>query len=852
MDSMLSGTKFTPTQDDEGDTSIQFLPASDFTKLEKKRGHKKKKIGLGIGFVVLAAVIALTTGLLVWHFDLRKDVRETKIYVGSISIPSQRFVDDYEDSNSTEFQNLAMQVNDKLKNVYMKIPVLSKYFVGSTVQDFSEDDSGNGDSVLAYYLSEFEVPRPLEDDVDEAIGALVVTEGGQQGRMGRRPVSSLSMNNVISGALDPRMTKTTFKDKKKYSYHTHNGETGTLQSPGFPDSPYPPNTFTQWRLRADPGYRVKVVFDTFNLEEDCQKDFIKVYDSLVPMEQRMLAEKCGYMNPNEPLSFTSSGNVMLLILVTSEEKNFPGFRVRYFQIPLKATDCGKILSGLKGTFTSPSFPSYYPPKTKCIWDIEVPIDRFIKVQFSKFMLAEPVKDKTCSNDYVEVNEERLCGEKRDNTVVISKTNQVRVVFNSDMSHVNRGFSAEFEAFLPSDPCPGKFKCANNLCIDNSMECDGRNDCGDNTDEDHCECKESQLRCGNGLCKAKFWQCDGLDDCGDNTDEVNCGSCSTGEFACRSGGCVSETLKCNGYPDCTDSSDESRCPKSLVVQCSENTYKCKSGHCISKLNPECDGEVDCEDRSDEAGCECGIRPYKSSRIVGGEFSSEGEWPWQVSLHIRGTGHVCGASVISNRWLVTAAHCVQDDDKIKYSRPDIWEAHLGLLIQSQTNKWTIKKNLKQIIPHPSYTPFNYDNDIALMELESKVTLNENIWPICLPASSHDFPAGKSVWITGWGHTREGGFAANILQKAEVRVINGTVCNKLMDGQITSRMLCAGVLTGGVDACQGDSGGPMSSTEAQGRVFLAGVVSWGDGCARKNKPGVYTRVTKFRDWIKEKTGV
>uniref|UniRef100_A0A8C2C9Y7 Suppression of tumorigenicity 14a n=1 Tax=Cyprinus carpio TaxID=7962 RepID=A0A8C2C9Y7_CYPCA len=549
----------------------------------------------------------------------------------------------------------------------------------------------------------------------------------------------------------------------RFTQHAKSSAEKIITSPGFPDKPYAPDSFVQWQLRGDPGHVLKLSFDTFNLEENCSNDFVRVYDSLVAVDKHLMEEECGFYSPSNPLTFISSRNVMLVTLVTNKEENFPGFRAQLA--------CGGKLSGTSGSFKSPNFPSYYPPNKTCQWDIE---------------------------------------------------------------------------FLNLSACPDKFQCDNKRCVNPSLRCDGWNDCGDSTDERNCKCDASVIQCRNGVCKPMFWRCDGVNDCGDDTDELNCG-CKSGEFQCKNNQCVSEKLKCDGNRDCKDGSDEDGCSRDM---CKDSTFMCSNGKCITKPNPMCDGQDDCGDGSDESNCNCGKKAYTKSRIVGGQDADVSEFPWQVSLHVKNTPHVCGASIISEQWLVTAAHCVQDDAKIKYSQPGTWEAYLGLHTQKEKPKST-KRLIKQIIPHKNYNSYTYDNDIALMELDSPVTFSETIRPICLPAATDVYPAGETVTISGWGATREGGGGATVLQKANVRIINSTVCDELMSGQITSRMTCAGVLSGGVDACQGDSGGPMSIFSNE-RMYLAGVVSWGDGCARRNKPGIYTNVPKFRAWIKEKTGV
>uniref|UniRef100_A0A672JP35 Peptidase S1 domain-containing protein n=1 Tax=Salarias fasciatus TaxID=181472 RepID=A0A672JP35_SALFA len=236
--------------------------------------------------------------------------------------------------------------------------------------------------------------------------------------------------------------------------------------------------------------------------------------------------------------------------------------------------------------------------------------------------------------------------------------------------------------------------------------------------------------------------------------------------------------------------------------------------------------------------CGIAPM-NTRIVGGEDAPPGSWPWQVSLQIFGS-HVCGGSLINREWVMSAAHC--------FSR---WMISLGRENLEGNNPNAVTISVSRIILHPDYDRRRHDNDIALLRLSSPVTFTDYIRPVCLAASESVFNNGTDSWVTGWGAFEEGGESMFLpfpgtLQEVEVPVLGNRQCNCLNGvGRITDNMICAGVLAGGKDSCQGDSGGPMVSK--QGSTWVqSGIVSFGFGCARPNLPGVYSRVSRFQQWI------
>lgn len=247
-------------------------------------------------------------------------------------------------------------------------------------------------------------------------------------------------------------------------------------------------------------------------------------------------------------------------------------------------------------------------------------------------------------------------------------------------------------------------------------------------------------------------------------------------------------------------------------------------------------------SAEAGASSVSRQPVSGLIVGGEDALPGEFPFLVSVQTRSGRHFCGGSLIAKRWVLTAAHCVRPGQESRL------QIVAGLHDRSETTG-SQAINVVRIVNHPLYgnSAIDMDYDFSLVELESDAVHD----PIPLNASALDIRDGDEETAipsvtAGWGSTREGGQLPTILQKVTVPLVSAETCGKAYPGEITDRMICAGLTQGGKDSCQGDSGGPLFVRDHQDRPLLVGVVSWGYGCARPNRYGVYSRVDSVNDWI------
>ncbi|KFO38067.1 Serine protease 52, partial [Fukomys damarensis] len=237
----------------------------------------------------------------------------------------------------------------------------------------------------------------------------------------------------------------------------------------------------------------------------------------------------------------------------------------------------------------------------------------------------------------------------------------------------------------------------------------------------------------------------------------------------------------------------------------------------------------------------------SAVIGGDPANITEFPWQVGILDKGS-HICGGSILSEWWILSASHCFENTN------------HSNLAIVHGTDNLEAEEvesvGVDLIIIHPDYDSAIYNNDIALLLLKTPLVFDVTRMPVHLSEVT-DTQAWTTCWVTGWGVTSLTFTKTSKLQKVKLDLVQWEKCFHIFP-LFTTNMICAGSSEDGKDACQGDSGGPLvcrkkkkkKKKKKKNTWYQLGIVSWGKGCAKKDLPGVYTKVSNYLPWINGET--
>ncbi|XP_052775033.1 uncharacterized protein LOC128213411 isoform X2 [Mya arenaria] len=532
------------------------------------------------------------------------------------------------------------------------------------------------------------------------------------------------------------------------------------------------------------------------------------------------------------------------------------------------------LTEYNGYISSPGsdINSGYPPDTVCRWKIHLNNAKLIVVVFEMFDIEDGEK---CQYDKLAFYS--ISGDESENKMLASycgsnlpptlhTTENLLVEFTSDLIIQKNGFRLRFyktQNEAGQSCSAGRVPCGSGEeCVPQEWRCDGTIDCADGSDEQYCStCTENQFQCSNGSCIRLQLRCDGQTHCPFNEDETGCVTLSdgwSGGVAVQIGGeghklCFSQSMA-NGSTALCRQAGLRYATEVTAIKITEHTGKFASitdhGGNISFTSCEsCDLDKTTLLACSDEGCGQKSNEYRKKRVIGGSVSAKGEWPWIVGLRIGSGNVICGGSIIGESWVLTAGHCVND----LAQNPQEVSIVSGVSDINDDSRQV--RFASEIVIHPDYN-FIYNADIALIRLQRPFTFTSDIRSICLPWDKRQFSPDSNCFIAGYGVWDMKDYyttiAPRFLRHVRIKVISHSTCGELYSYKtyIRDSMMCAGYTGGGIDACKGDSGSGLMCEVDNGRWTLAGVVSWGDMCGQTNRPGVYTSVTAFVDWIDEVT--
>ncbi|XP_030839167.1 atrial natriuretic peptide-converting enzyme [Strongylocentrotus purpuratus] len=559
-----------------------------------------------------------------------------------------------------------------------------------------------------------------------------------------------------------------------------------------------------------------------------------------------------------------------------------------------SSDIQTIPTSMPYSVISDNYPLAYGNNIECIWVLQAEAYHSLVIDIQNFYLEDGY-----DFFYIGIGHDR----SEPGSLVVRLTGYIAstryylgiesyLYFYTDYSIGYSGFVLN----VTSIPFELTESCNADQRVPVGSACDGVTDCVDDSDEFGCVCQDDQFQC-NGICRPLSILCDGVIDCEGFSDEEDCPRCEPiKESSCLGLLPYNQTY----YPSSLADINQTLAIESFSVLSAAATtcHTDASLFLCAVLFPECihDGPtarpcqttceavrsacssafesltgspwaIACEEEFSNASplnegsladgllCRgpegditntmiCGTRPVFNEtveRIVGGEGSNLGEWPWIGSLSRGATNHQCGATVISREWAITAAHCVGAFDTIT----------VGISILNGNTSYQHTSSL-EITSHPNFTSTSGGDDIAVLKLVDPIpAFSDFLRPACLATVGDEINNYRTCYIAGWGDTTEGGSISNDLQQAVVGLIPDEYCGSAYRSFRADSMICAGYQAGGVDTCQGDSGGPLMCEGEDGRWHLVGITSFGDGCARPNKPGIYTRVSQFIDFINSVVG-